>query len=365
MKTDRRYDLDWLRVGGVFLVILFHSLMIFILEPWALVYIKDSTYIYPFKAISNFIHLFNMPLLFIIAGMSVNLSLKSRTTGQYLKDRFQKLLLPATFGCIILNPIMTYIYQLSINNTTGFGEYIIGFFTKNPGDLSGIEGCFTPAHLWFLIFLFVYSLLSLPLFIKVSQTKNNIAKKNISDLLAKPFVLIVTVIPILLAAAINILDDKNPLVYFVMFLLGYFLMTSDHYRLALNRDKWGYLAIGGICSFLGVYFGNLFEEWSGMWIMIQIATQIARITIVFALLGMGNSYFNKASKSLKFLSNSSFTIYMIHFLINTGVGYIVIQCPLNPLLKFTTILALTLILSFLFYIIIKPIPLLRTVFGIK
>ena len=78
MKTDGRYDLDWLRVGGVFLVILFHSLMIFILEPWALVYIKDTTYIHSFKSISHFIHLFNMPLLFVIAGMSVNLSLKSR-----------------------------------------------------------------------------------------------------------------------------------------------------------------------------------------------------------------------------------------------------------------------------------------------
>ena len=365
MKTDRRYDLDWLRVGGVFLVILFHSLMTFILEPWALVYIKDSTYIHSFKAISNFIHLFNMPLLFIIAGMSVNLSLKSRAPGQYIKERFQKLLLPATFGCIILNPIMTYIYQFSINNKIDFGEYIIGFFTKNPGDLSGIEGGFTPAHLWFLIFLFVFSLLSLPLFNKVSQAKNNADKKSMSELLSKPFVLLATVIPILLAAAVNILDDKNPLVYFIMFLLGYFLMTSDHYRLALNRDKWGYLVIGGICAFPGIYFGNLFKEWSGMWIMIQIATQIARVSLVFALLGIGNCYFNKASKGLKFLSNSSFTIYMIHFLINTGVGYMVIQYPLHPLIKFAIILALTLILCFLFYIIIKPIPILRTVFGIK
>jgi peptidoglycan/LPS O-acetylase OafA/YrhL len=52
MDKVRRYDLDWLRVFGVLLVIIFHSLMIFILEPWAVVYIKDTEYVHSFKVIS-------------------------------------------------------------------------------------------------------------------------------------------------------------------------------------------------------------------------------------------------------------------------------------------------------------------------
>lgn len=149
MQTTRRYDLDWLRIMGVFLVVVFHTMMIFILEPWAIVYIKDSENIYFFKLISTFIHIFNMPLMFIIAGMSVKFSLQRRTPKKFLQERYYKLLLPAILGSCVLNPIMTYFYQISQGNEKGLKAHVIGYFTKNPGDLSGIEGGFTPAHFCF------------------------------------------------------------------------------------------------------------------------------------------------------------------------------------------------------------------------
>lgn len=164
MQTERRYDLDWLRIAGVFLVVVFHTMMIFILEPWAVVYIKDREYIHIFKPISTFIHIFHMPFMFVIAGMAVKFSLQRRTPKRFLQERFHKLLLPAVFGCIFLNPIMTYLYRISQGDEKNFGEHVLRYFTQNPGDLSGIEGGFTPAHFWFLIFLFVFSCVGLPLF---------------------------------------------------------------------------------------------------------------------------------------------------------------------------------------------------------
>ena len=38
---ERRYDLDWLRVLGVLLLVPFHVALIFVLDPYTIMYIKD------------------------------------------------------------------------------------------------------------------------------------------------------------------------------------------------------------------------------------------------------------------------------------------------------------------------------------
>lgn len=42
MNEKRRYDLDWLRIAGIFLVIVFHTMMIFILEKETSFFIYTS-----------------------------------------------------------------------------------------------------------------------------------------------------------------------------------------------------------------------------------------------------------------------------------------------------------------------------------
>ncbi|MEO8355419.1 MAG: hypothetical protein ABI621_05875 [Chloroflexota bacterium] len=44
-------------------------------------------------------------------------------------------------------------------------EHYAGFFRFDLEQLDGYNGTFTPAHLWFILFLFVFSLLGLPLFL--------------------------------------------------------------------------------------------------------------------------------------------------------------------------------------------------------
>lgn len=366
MNKGRRFDLDWLRVCGVFLVVIFHTMMIFILEPWAVVYIKDTEYIHCFRQISNFIHVFNMPLMFVIAGMAVKISLESRSVGQFIKERCSRLLLPAAFGCIFLNPIMTFLYRTSPGENKSFLEHYIGFFTKDPGDLAGLKGGFTPAHFWFILFLLIYSLAILPLipWLKGFGTER---AKSIIKILSRPYMLLLMAIPVAVTAAINILDDKNPLTYFLMFLTGYFIMVDDTFRMAINRDKWGYLVLGTACSVTGILFGDSFSAWTVPWILISFAMQLARIAMVFALLGIGNCFLNRDSKILRYLSKASFPIYMIHLLISTATGYLVINLSIKipGIQKFFLVLLMTMVLSVLFYEMIKRIRILSVLFGIK
>lgn len=341
MQAERRYDLDWLRVAGVFLVVIFHTMMIFILEPWAVVYIKDMEYVYGFNPISSFIHIFHMPLMFIIAGMSVKFSLQRRTAKKFLKERFFKLFLPAVFGCLILNPVMTYVYQISLGEKNTFAKHLLVYFTKNPGDLSGIEGGFTPAHFWFLIFLFIFSCIGLPFFLK--------GKQKTVLFLAKPYCLLLFSVPIALASLTNILDDKNPIPYFLEFVMGYYLMCDDSFREALKRDKWGYAIIGILCACINIGFGDFFGNEILEKFIFALVTQISALSIVFALVGAGDSFWNKNCKLLQYLSGACFPVYIIHMLVNTVVGFFVVRLPIPAMIKFILILVLTVLLSLAVY----------------
>lgn len=365
MNKTRRYDLDWLRTIGVLLVIPFHSLLIFNLHPWAIVYIKDKINVRLFNIVSTLIDRFHMPLLFVLAGMAVYYALQFRNPRQFLKERFSKLLVPAILGSVFLNPVMTYFHLLSQGHNLTFFEHLINFFSKNPDDFTGLNGAFTPAHLWFLIFLFAFSIVGLPIFIWFNQESNRPLRTRLAKFFKRRLLLALTVIPITIISAIDILGDRNPLVYFLMFCIGYLLVTNDQYQAALNRDWWFYSVISIILIVIWFHFPNRFEPWSLTWIGYAFFDKAIRFLPVLALIGIDNQYLNQNSRLLEYLSRASFPIYIIHMLINTIVGFVIVQLNLGVGAKFILIVTITYLLCFLLYEIMRRFKLFRLVFAMK
>lgn len=362
-KIIRRYDIDWLRVIAVLLLIPFHSMHIFILQPYSVVYIKNSLGINCFEPITQFIYEFHMPLLFVLAGASAYLSLRVRSVNQFIKERFKRLLIPAVYGITFLIPPMTYIYRISKGDHLSFLTHLKHFFTNAPGDLSGITGAFTPAHLWFILFLFVFSLAGIPLFNALNKQNALLSKHG--SFLTNKYCLLLFTIPIALASATNILDDKNPLVYFLIFILGYILMTNEAFQEAINRDKTVYLVLGIIFEIILLCYANTFPNWSLSWIFYQLMATANRLLWVFAILGFGNKFLNHPSNILRYLSKSSFPIYILHLPINTLVGYFIVKTDLSLSLKFILIVLLTTLLSFVVYELIRRIKIFCFFLGIK
>jgi|GEM_PF-453540 len=361
----RRYDLDWLRTIGVLLVIPFHSLLMFNMNPGAIVYIKDTVNVKLFNILDRIIHSFHMPLLFVIAGMSVYFSLQCRTKTKYINERLIKLMIPALFGCIILNPVMTYIYLISKKENSSFLNHLLGFFTKNPGDFVGLTGAFTPAHLWFVIYLLIFSFVGLPFFIKISKGDFNNLLFKLGDFLEKPLRLILAAIPVTILSAINILGDKNPLVYFAVFFIGFLLATDDRYQKAINRDKWIYLILSMVFIYLKFNIPDTFEPGSPVWCIYGIFDTSTRLVSVFALLGLANKFINKNTRVLDYLSKASFPVYVIHMLINTMVGFCIIKLNIIPEIKYILIVLITFAACFLIYELIKRIEFWCYIFAIK
>ncbi len=104
-----------------------------------------------------------MPLFFLIAGISSWFARRRRTGRQYASERFKRLLIPFIVGAILLSPIQLY-FQWSHQTQTGlFAGSFLEFFESYAISFSP-RVLHLSFHLWFLGFLFAYSLMALPLF---------------------------------------------------------------------------------------------------------------------------------------------------------------------------------------------------------
>ncbi len=90
-KPERRYDLDWLRVLAVLLLIYFHSAAIFYTGDLREFYIKNDSSSSEMQGFILFVHQWHMPLFFLLSGAATWFALSSRTVGEYVMERFKRL----------------------------------------------------------------------------------------------------------------------------------------------------------------------------------------------------------------------------------------------------------------------------------
>ena len=101
-----------------------------------------------------------MPLLVVLAGISTKYALQKRTIKEYFIERVKKLLIPFLFGTIVFMPVMPYLADLFHNSySEGFFRHYAVFHTRYT-DLSGADGGFSVGQFWFLLYLFVISIVS-------------------------------------------------------------------------------------------------------------------------------------------------------------------------------------------------------------
>lgn len=90
----------------------------------------------------------------------------------------------------------------------------MGFFTKNVGGLDGLNGGYTPLHLWFVLYLFIFSLIGLPFFLWLKSNKSEGIRNSLAAIFYKPVALCLLAVPYCFIYLIKILDEKNPIAYF-------------------------------------------------------------------------------------------------------------------------------------------------------
>lgn len=348
----RKYYLDNLRTLMILLLFPVHTFMI-----WNNYGTKFYVWGGESRLLSALITIVNpwfMPILFVIAGMCANYSLRKRSIKEFVKERFSKLLLPFISGMILLIPFQTLYARKFFFGYNGSLFDNFKYFFTNFTDLSGYDGCFTPGHLWFILFLFVISILSLVVIklLPYEKIRNKTEKMNIA-------IIILLFVPVWLFYYIGNFGGFSLGKDLMLYLLGYYVLSNE--LIMQKIIKWKRPIVVSFCILqAGLSIAYYQFSYYG-----DLGVNIVGWLGVLSFLIIGNEYFNKKTKITDYLSKASFPVYILHQTILVISGYYVLLSIDNIVMQVLIIMAGSFLLTFLCYEIIRHIPYLRKLFGMK
>lgn len=351
----RKYYLDNLRWAAILLLFPFHAAQIWSGGEYSGFYVwsHTNTILYVF---STAVYPWYMTFLFVLSGISCKYALQKRTNRQFIAERVKKLLIPFIFGLLVLVPVMPYIAELFFNGYTGtyLQQYRL-FFTKET-DLTGYHGGFTPAHLWFLIYLFIISLAAI--FIIYLQ------KKCLPGVLvgSVPYsVIILLFIPEWMCTYILNLSGKSLGQFMILFLFGYYILSEE----AVLQTVRNYRSVSlAICILSGSLYIRLycFENLRNIW-MTGLYVFFGWMGIL-VLLGIGQSKLDFHNSLSGYLTGASFSVYILHMPVLVAAGFFVLKLPVSVLGQFLLIVLISFLMTFLIFEAVKKVPVLRFFLGI-
>jgi glucans biosynthesis protein C len=367
----RLFCLDWLRVFAILAVFLYHSNRFFTLNDW---HIKNATRSLPSTIVMESFNLWIMPLLFTISGAAIYLSLKSRTRGAYVKERVLRLFVPlVVLGVVVLGPFQIYLERLT------HGDFSGNFFQFLPHYFDGVYGfggnfAFMGVHLWYLMLLFLFSIVSLPLMLASGKSANS-PLSRLSQKLDSPWTLLLIFVVVAFGAdlsdAIGLgftrqMGSWDIISYFLMFLSGYVMYASPKMQHALRRLGPGVLIVGAVLS--AIHITLLFNPSTGQ------AYDNSPIDLRFfsawglvvGLLGTGARLLDFNWKNLSHANEAVLPFYILHQPVLLAVGYFVVQWPLPIILKYLAIVACSFVVILTIYeLLVRRVNALRILFGMK
>lgn len=351
-KELRKHYIDNLRNLTILLLFPVHTFMI-----WNNFGSRFYIWLGENKILSSLIVLVNpwfMPILFCLAGMSARYSLKKRTGKEFIMQRISKLLIPFISGMILLVPFQTLYARKYFDNYKGSLLDNWKYFFTHLTDFSGYDGAFTPGHLWFILFLFLISMIALVLFRFAPYEKFAVKVEKIPV-----FGVLLLFIPIWLMYYLGNFGGFSIGKNLALYLTGYYVLSNDLIIEKLERNiKW----LAGSCiieTLVSVTVYYKFSYYGDLWVNF-----IGWLTIL-VLLVIGKRYFNKKTGFTEYFNNASYPIYILHQTILVILAYYVVQISNILFVQVFCICIGSFLLTVLAYHLIKFVPYVRKMFGLR
>lgn len=364
----RRNEIDWIRNIGVLLLFVFHTASIFTYyEPW---YIWADSKSWLATVIFILCIPWHMPILFFLAGASTRFSLGSRGSKRYLRERVEKLLIPFILGMIILVPPQGYFARVSRGKSVGnyFQQY--KYFWTTISNIP-YDGGLGPAHLWFILYLFIISIIGL-LIIR-SFRKEGMKKflLILKDKLTSKYSLILIVSILFITDMIPLaIAEKNILIFLIIFLMGYIVYGDDDYLEYMDKNKKKSMIIAVV--FFIFYIGVILHYYDlnnngtiGLKVSLSLMRNGIMVTAIVAIIGYGRKYLYRGGKVLNYLNEACFPIYILHQTVIIIVAYYLLNYTLPMYLSISIIIGSSILITFGIYEIFRRIKVIKFLIGVK
>jgi len=347
MTTERRHDIDWLRVIAIGLLLIYHIAIIF--QPWAMFigFIRSNELLEGLWKPMTMLNVWRIPLLFYVSGMGLYFAMRKRNWKQLLMERTKRILLPFLFGFVAITPLHMFIFQKYYDIPLSYYPHA--------------------GHLWFLLNIFVYVLLLLPLFFYLKKNENGRLRKGLSSLMKHPGgPLLISVFFVVEAIAVKpqlfamyAQTWHGFFLGFLAFFFGFLFMYSGKtFWQTVLRWRWLYLGMATVLY--GIRYFVFATEAPGYLMAIESNCWI------FGVFGLGYKYLNRPSKILSYLSQAAYPVYIIHMFVLYAGAMLILPLEMPAVLKFIAITTFTGVVCYLIYeFILRRIVFLRPLFGLK
>ena len=361
-RPERRYDIDWLRIGATYLLFVFHIAKIFDVEPFY--HLKNADLSPALNYFTGFIHQWHMRLFFLLAG-------STRGRQAFLSERLRRILVPFAAGCLLFGPFMRYAEVLngtfiSIDGTPAAAAFSGASFFEFLPHFFMLEA-FSWAHLWFLIYLYVFTRLYLPLFQRLIERAGEPDRVPVAWVYAPilPLALIQVTMRGRWPGVQNLYDDwANFLFYSLFFIAGFLFARYPAFERAAHRE-WKRAGLLGLCACLAMAL-PWHELLARPELVIRALSGAAAWGCVLGLLGFARQHLCARGAALAYLRESALPVYVLHSPAIVLVGYWVIQLGAGVPAKFAVILAGSVGLTLVVYhFAVRRFELLRVLFGMK
>jgi peptidoglycan/LPS O-acetylase OafA/YrhL len=372
--TTRIVAFDYLRTFAVILVLVHHAVLAYVTfsqlnpaTPITFAPVVDSQKWSGFDLIALFNDTWFMALLFFISGLFVWRSLTRKGSRMFLRDRLIRLGIPFVIGVPLLIPLAYFPGQLEIEliygGSTNYTDFWLGMVQAGFG--------FTVGPLWFLWLLLAFNVLMVILYRAIPYLDDTI-RSRASAVFKRPVVFFGVLLAISTTAYLPMVLAFGPvdwigigpfvfqasrvLLYLVYFLagtaVGAFGLTGSIFKSdgPLARRWWGWLAVGVVSFFAWLIIIDFSFNAS------QLALPVFCAAMVFAVIALFLRFAKQRVGILDSLSNNSYGIYIIHYMIVTWLQYWLLGANLPAIQKASIVFAGTLILSWGLIAAIRRIP---------
>jgi glucan biosynthesis protein C len=387
---ERSYWLDWLRVLAMGMLFLFHSSRPFAPPSW---HVMNSTTDLGFTLFDAFVSGWIMPLFFVISGIAVYYSLAKRSARQFVKDRFARLMIPfLTVGLLVVLSVNVYYDAIFHGNFTGdFLSFYVGpYFTKFfPFDLNFSPTYFAGSnqgvYLWYLFWLFVFSLVTVMFFkwLVKAENRNKLARLNsVCNRRGGMLLLAVPVILVNLAAVPPFFVFPSGYggwklaTYLALFITGYVMASNSRFEEAIERNRIPALILGMLTSLLIMAVaaadatttggsGGSAGSGIGTYVVVSIVWALNGWCWVTAILGFGRKRLAFDHRFLQVANELVLPFYILHQAVIVAISFYVVSLNLIVIEKYLLIVFASFpIIAAVLYPISK-VNVLRFLFGMR
>lgn len=360
---ERKHYLDNIRWITVILVMLYHVIYIFncqgVLSNFAVQGIPAlDTFLF-------FVYPWFMPLLFVVAGAAAKLSLEKRSGKQFAKDRAKRILLPSVFIIFALG-------------------WICGMVTNYYNDIFNGNGALIPAPIKYLIFClagigpmwFCHELFLAGMVLLLIRALDK--KRRLEELCTNikwwGFCL-VGLSFFLFAQILNtpLIEVYRNGIYIFCFLTGYYIFSSDKVLDRLAKGRIPLLWIALISNILYVVYIWVFispqstdniltsVNYCSMSVLKNPITNYVAFIVILAVFANAKALLNFENGFSRYMTQANFGYYAFHYhalVVTAFFSYEILHLPIS-ICYFVNTFGM-IVLSTVFYQIIKRIPVLRT-----